>query len=138
MKRIVNIVFLLLLLLSHVKAQEVEASEPVSVSICEGESIALSAEQGIAYEWSTGDNVQSIRVNPLENTTYSVTVSKEDGCLSVATIEVVVKPVVDIEIIAEGDVCTFPVVLTAPEGYTYTWRTEGVNHYLQVGLLNNL
>jgi hypothetical protein len=46
-------------------------------SICEGsgDEVTLSAGDGDTYLWSTGETTQSIIVNPVSTTTYSVTIS---------------------------------------------------------------
>lgn len=48
--------------------------------ICTGASVSLSATGGVQYQWSTGDNSNSIIVNPTNTTTYVVTVTDANGC----------------------------------------------------------
>lgn len=54
----------------------VQASISGPTSVCNGNSITLSAPSGAtSYSWSTGATTQSITVSPTSNTTYSVTVT---------------------------------------------------------------
>lgn len=48
--------------------------------ICLNSSTELSVSAGNIYEWSTGESTSSIEVSPTETTTYSVTVTSNDGC----------------------------------------------------------
>lgn len=51
---------------------------PGSISICQGDSVLLTASAGISYQWSTGATTQSIYA---KNTgSYSVTVTINGGC----------------------------------------------------------
>jgi len=51
---------------------------PSSTSICPGGTVTLTANQGIAYSWSTGATTQAITVNT--SGIYSVTVTFVGGC----------------------------------------------------------
>jgi hypothetical protein len=53
---------------------EVIAEAGDDVEICLGDTITLTASGGDDYEWSTGENTQSIQVSPTETTEYTVTV----------------------------------------------------------------
>ena len=48
------------------------------VSICEGDTIMLTASGGTSYLWSSGETTPSISVSPTTTTTYSVTISDAD------------------------------------------------------------
>ncbi len=56
--------------------------------ICAGQSALLSANDGAAYLWSTGETTQEIEVSPIETTTYSVTVTDDEGCTSSDEVQV--------------------------------------------------
>ena len=66
-------------------------------SICNGNRANLSAYGGISYSWNTGDITANIYVTPSMNSTYTVTVTGDNGCSN--TKDVVVKlnnnPIVD-------------------------------------------
>lgn len=53
------------------------------------DSTTLTAWGGVSYQWSTGDTTQSITVAPNYETTYSVTVTDENGCSDVAEVTVI-------------------------------------------------
>ncbi|WMI67276.1 hypothetical protein [Mangrovimonas sp. YM274] len=99
------------------------ASAGNDVSICEGESITLTATGGNNYLWNTGATSQSITVSPNSTTTYSVEVSS-NSCTASDDVTVTVNelPVVDAGAnvtITEGE----SVTLTATGGNTYLWNT---------------
>ena len=53
------------------------AALPSAVA-CEGDTVTLTANEGVSYLWSTGETTQSISVN--KQGYYSVTVVNENGC----------------------------------------------------------
>jgi hypothetical protein len=58
----------------------VEANAGTDVEICQNSpSIILTASGGDNYLWNTGEITASITVNPIETTTYSVTVSNSSS-----------------------------------------------------------
>lgn len=80
----------------------VEVGDPVTVdvnaepdlNIYEGESIELVVTNPIingVYEWSNGDDGLSITVSPTETTSYSVTVTDENGCTGSDVVTVTVR-----------------------------------------------
>ncbi|MCB0464004.1 MAG: T9SS type A sorting domain-containing protein [Flavobacteriaceae bacterium] len=92
-------------------------------TICEGETITLTATGGSSYLWNTGATSASINVSPNSTTTYSVTVT-QNGCTDIDEVLVTVNssPTAnagnDISIL-EGDSTT----LSASGGNTYLWST---------------
>ena len=91
-------------------------------SVCFGSSINLTANGGVAYIWSTGEQTAQITVSPATESTYYVTVSSFEGCTASDTLSVVVNslPVAvasDDEEICEGD----EVTLSANGGISYLW-----------------
>jgi len=71
---------------------------PADTAICKGDSVKLTAAEGVRFLWSTGDTTASITVSPLENTIYSVVVENEYECSMADSTLVTVadKPVVNI------------------------------------------
>lgn len=59
---------------------------PSSINICPGGTVTLTANQGIAYSWSTGATTQSITVSA--SGIYTVTVTFPGGCTDVASITI--------------------------------------------------
>ena len=69
--------------------------EPIIVgndSICQGESNVLTASGGVYYMWNNGVNGPINNVLPLQDTTYTVTVTNEFGCKSSTSFVVYVLP----------------------------------------------
>lgn len=68
-------------------------NEPISgdTLICSGQTTTLYACDGTSYIWSTNDTTSFINVNPATTQTYSVTVTKSNGCISVDQITIYVK-----------------------------------------------
>ncbi len=93
-------------------------------SICEGESVSLNASGGGTYEWSTGENTQTIDVAPGGTTSYQLTVTDDNGCTSIDITTVIVNPIpfanagTNIFIIT-GESAT----LSATGGGSYLWST---------------
>lgn len=71
--------------------------------LCQGDSTMLvAATDGVEYVWSTGDSTQTVTVVP-DNSTYTVTVTGENGCSSEAQHQIVSLPVYDIQF--SGSIC---------------------------------
>ena len=92
-------------------------------TICEGESITLTASGATNYLWSpTNASTASIQVSPITTTTFSVT-GTTTGCSATQSVTITVNPVPSIAIdanattICEGTTAT----LTASGASTYSW-----------------
>ena len=59
-------------------------------TVCTGVPTYLVATGGTGYSWSTGETTDNIVVAPVVSTTYSVTVSNNNGCSSIAAITITV------------------------------------------------
>ncbi|WP_165764777.1 T9SS type A sorting domain-containing protein [Winogradskyella aurantia] len=106
--------------------EALQASAGDDQTICEGESITLTAtsNNGTTYLWSTGDATPEIEVSPTESSTYTVTVSNDVGEEVTDDVVVTVNPVPvanagNDETICQGESIT----LTASGGTTYLWST---------------
>lgn len=108
------------------------ADAGLDVTICEGDSTALTATGGGTYLWSTGATTASINVSPASTTTYSVAVT-QNGCSSNDSVDVIVNPTpiadagVDVSI-CEGESTT----LVASGGDTYLWSTGATTASINV------
>jgi len=103
---------------------EVIANAGDDVTVCAGEEAMLTATGGGTYLWSTGETTASIKVLPTTETTYTVSVTSDEGCE--ASDEVIV--MVNQEVMADaGDDLTIckgeEAMLTATGGGTYLWST---------------
>ena len=93
-----------------------------NTTICEGESVTLTASGADSYVWSTGATTASITLSPSANTSVTVT-GTTNGCSSdIVTSNIVVNanPIVSISgptVVCEGDLVT----LTASGAAQYTW-----------------
>ena len=91
--------------------------------ICEGETVILSASGGSNYLWSTGETTQSIIVNPVSTTTYSVTISsgiQEDS----DDVTVFVDAIPNLNISDDVTIVTGEsTVLTVEGASNYLWST---------------
>jgi len=93
-------------------------------TICEGDSVTLTATGGISYEWSTGDSTAIITVTPDSTTIYVVTVTNANDCTATDEVTVTVN---DLPIANAGNDQTIcegvSVNLTATGGISYEWST---------------
>jgi gliding motility-associated-like protein len=92
-------------------------------SICDGETITLSATGATNYLWSpTNESTASIQVSPSSTTTYSVTGSTT-GCSATQSVTITVNPLPSIEIDANATtICQgITATLTATGATTYNW-----------------
>ncbi|NRD20144.1 Ig-like domain-containing protein [Winogradskyella eckloniae] len=95
-------------------------------TICYGETVTLTATamDGDNFLWSTGETTETITVNPIEDTIYTVEVSN-DTCSHVDDVQVFVLPIP--EIIISDDVVIVignSATLEASGGDTYLWDTS--------------
>ncbi len=101
-----------------------EPTTPGDVILCDGESVDLTAPfSAISYDWSTGDDQQTITVD--EAGTYSVSV--EFDCIdTVFTFNVYTFPTDAITSYTADYICMddFPITLDGAPGFTdYDWNT---------------
>lgn len=108
-----------------------DAGEDVTILI--GEGTTLTATGGDTYFWSNGRATQEITVSPLTTTTYTVTVTGENGCTATAevTVYVITTPPLGGSVSAtDSTICqgfSLQLFATATEGtgtYTFTWSSE--------------
>lgn len=67
-------------------------------TIASGQSVSLTASGGTAYLWSNGSTSPSIFANPLVTTTYSVTVTSDNGCTDSTSVTVVINAPLPVEL----------------------------------------
>ncbi|OUS02942.1 hypothetical protein A9Q86_02525 [Flavobacteriales bacterium 33_180_T64] len=112
---------------------EVTLSADVT-TICEGESVILTASGADSYSWdTTTETSESITVSPTETTTYTVTGTHLDGSTTQDVITIIVNelPVAN----AGNDIETCQgtaVVLTASGGTSYLWNTGATSASITV------
>lgn len=105
------------------------ANAGVDKTICQGNSVQLSASGGAGYSWSPAAGLNNTNINnpvasPASTTVYTVTVTDGNGCSSSDQVQVTVnaKPIPSISpntAICSGN----SAVLSATGGTGYTWST---------------
>ncbi len=71
---------------------------------CDGESVTFDAgHPGAAYDWSTGDDTQTITVD--ESGEYIVTVSDGINCPGRDTVELEILPVITVSLTGDTEIC---------------------------------
>lgn len=101
--------------------------------ICIGQSSTLSINPiggtpVYFYNWSNGTNTNSVVVSPTITTTYTNSLTDNNGCQKTNTVVVVVKPVITATIVStpsvicSSETSTLSVTPTTPGIYTYTWN----------------
>ena len=108
------------------KVVNVEALPQVYISgnlaICHGTSTTLTASDAYSYAWSTGSTANSITVS--NQGAYTVTVSSENGCQSMASVVVVDNPFPVFTLNGPDDICENTAeTLSVTGDYTYLWST---------------
>jgi len=97
------------------------------ISLCEGESITLIADNGLSnYEWSNGQNIQQVEIT--ETGGYSVSAENVSGCIGVSN--VVNVDVTPVPFASFTFLQTFPEYLveftnTSTGNGTYLWTFPG-------------
>lgn len=93
--------------------------------ICVGETVQISATEGFPiYEWSTGGNTNQVSVTPTETTTYTLSVTREPGCVVVLNTIVRVHEFPQAQIFGDTVICENNFnALTAAPADSYVWST---------------
>ena len=115
-------------------------SQPVAITsdgpsvICDGSSVILTATEGTAYLWSTGEDTQSIEVS--DPGSYSVTVYSEGGCYSnspLYTVEIEPDQTPDIEFAGALEFCEGEsVILISSNADSYEWSNGAQTQSIEV------
>jgi trimeric autotransporter adhesin len=99
-------------------------------SICQGQSVTLTATGASGYVWNNGVN-QGVSFTPVSTQTYTVTVSDAVGCTATDQVTVTVNSLPIVDGGANQSVCPGGSVILSGSGATsYTWNngvTNGVS-----------
>lgn len=111
-----------------VNGLSISASVTGTNQICVGQSTtlqaALTGSTPISYIWNTNATTSAITVNPVVNTTYTVTITDNNGCTASSNRLVTVNPLPTINITGGLEVCPgSSTTLTASGASTYVWST---------------
>ncbi|PLW95187.1 MAG: hypothetical protein C0592_00560, partial [Marinilabiliales bacterium] len=102
-----------------------------NTEICDGQIVTIQVTpdiSGCTYLWSTGATTPDVVVMPSSSTTYGVTVTSPDGCISTATVPVTVYPLPNLTVsasttvICDGEDAILSVTSDIP-GTTFLWST---------------
>lgn len=103
-----------------------------SDTICQGQSLLLTATGATSYSWSTGATTSSITVSPGTTTSYIVT-GTTAGCSSRDTAIVTVSPTLvptttptHVSCFGGSDGTATATITGGIPGYTYSWNTSPV------------
>lgn len=104
-------------------------------TICEGDTVTLTANGGDIYLWNTGETSQSIEISPTAETTYTVEVISND-CSSTDSVTVFVNEAPNISVsddvvIVEGNSTT----LNVTGSDNYLWSTGETTPFITVSPL---
>jgi len=112
--------------------EEVIADAGEDLTICEGDSVTLTASGGDTYLWNTGETTESITVSPFNTTIYTVIVS-DQFTSDTDDVSVTVNP---LPVVSAGDDVTInegeSVTLYGSGGNTYLWSTGDTNANISV------
>jgi len=107
-------------------------------SICQGQSVTLSATGATTYSWSPGGlSGSSVVVSPSSTTNYSVT-GTTAGCTGIANVSIAVTPIPVVSISGPGSICTgSSATLTASGAASYLWSTGATTASINVSPVLN-
>ena len=96
------------------------------VTICNGETVALTATGAANYTWAPATipnpNTATINVNPANTTTFTVTGTAANGCSNTDTVTVFVQPALVVGTSNDTSICAGgSAQLMATGGTTYSW-----------------
>ncbi|MBL0192498.1 MAG: hypothetical protein IPQ18_14515 [Saprospiraceae bacterium] len=93
---------------------------------CVSTSALLQSYGGVSYAWSNGSNTSNTYVTPIENTTYTVTITGVNGCTKTDEVNVIINisyPSVELGEDKAIDCNTPNSTITASGGIAYIWST---------------
>jgi hypothetical protein len=106
------------------------AATPANATICIGDQIKFTTSGASTYSWSNGISENTF-FSPTTSGTYTVTGTNGNGCVSTATISIIVNPLPVITIAsvpANATICAgSSFTFTASGASTYTWSPSITN-----------
>ncbi|MGA2297797.1 MAG: peptidoglycan DD-metalloendopeptidase family protein [FCB group bacterium] len=110
-----------------------------STSLCQGDSVTLTASVGNSYLWNNGATTQSIVVK--NSGSYSVTVTNANGCSATSSPTIVTMSQAPIATITPGGPTTFcqgdSVLLTSSLANSYLWSNGATSQNIIVKTSGN-
>lgn len=109
-----------------------------SATLCSEQATTLTAYSAPLYKWSNGSTTQSITVNPLTTTTYTVTLSRTGGCSTTLDYTKYVVPSQSASIFGASVICnSSPITLTASCGKSFLWNTGATTQQIEANPTQN-
>ena len=104
------------------------------VTVCAGNTVILTAGGGYSYQWNTGETTDSINVNPVATTLYTVKATGQFGCgVDNDTVMVTVNPLPVPVITGDTSLCFGDTTtLTANGADNYLWSTGSTGSIIKV------
>lgn len=113
---------------------EISAVITGSNTLCLGDSTVLIASGGVTYSWNQnlGSGPAKL-IYPAVNTTYTVTVTDQDGCTATSSKMIVIAALPEVDITGNLNPCiNASTTLTASGGVAYLWNNGTTNALLEV------
>ncbi len=102
-------------------------------SFCTGSGITFTASGAVSYNWNTGVATSTINVNPIVNTSYTVTGTNAFGCTNTAIKSITVNALPTVTIGGIGVICSgSPANLSASGAISYTWNTGATSFSIAI------
>jgi len=102
-------------------------------TVCNGNTVALTAAGANTYLWSTTNTTTSISVSPVMITTYSVIGTDANGCTGAASSFVTVNTLPLVAVNSPSSVCSGNnISLTASGANNYLWNTSNTSASITV------
>lgn len=104
------------------------ASLGPDTSLCTGDLFSLQSEvgNGYSYNWSTGSSDSAIVISTAD--TYYLTVTNNNSCIAVDTVDIAIKGVKPVAVFSNGTVCLGD--STNFVDMSYTLAPDGINNIL--------
>ncbi|MCB9309919.1 MAG: DUF11 domain-containing protein [Lewinellaceae bacterium] len=101
--------------------------------VCLGNPAILFSSIAQSYLWSTGETTQQIIVTPADTTTYTVTITDDEGCFNSGSYTVNVLPLPIVNISGDDMICLGESdTLVVTGGSAYLWNTGETNDTIYV------
>ena len=107
-------------------------------SICEGDTISLTASGAVDYVWSTSETTTSINITPISSGYYYVTGTNAGNCSAVDSIYITVNPNPTVNAGNDASICTGgSATLSATGTGTFEWSTNETTQSITVSPTTN-
>ncbi|MBR4136394.1 MAG: T9SS type A sorting domain-containing protein [Bacteroidales bacterium] len=107
-------------------------------TICQGETVTLTASGAAQYVWNTQDVGAMLSVTPQTTTVYTVTATSAQGCTNTASRTVAVNQLPDVQISGPLTLCQGQTsTLSATGAFSYLWSDGNTSASIQAAADGN-